>query len=104
MTPHRWSGVTFGALLVALVSGGALAAYADETASDEESQPHTQAPPAPVVTMTVTSPPPRPPAAADIAKLEQKLNEILQHQAQILQRLDQVMEELRIVKIRATVR
>ena len=38
------------------------------------------------------------------AKLEQRLNEILDHQQQILKRLDDVMEELRIVKIRATVR
>ena len=46
--------------------------------------------------------------AEDTGKLdpqvEAKLNEILAHQEQILQRLDQVMEELRIVKIRATVR
>ena len=37
-------------------------------------------------------------------QVEAKLNDILAHQEQILQRLDQVMEELRIVKIRATVR
>lgn len=37
-------------------------------------------------------------------KVEAKLNDILARQEQILQRLDQVMEELRIVKIRATVR
>ena len=37
-------------------------------------------------------------------QVEAKLNDILAHQEQILQRLDQVMEELKIVKIRATVR
>ena len=37
-------------------------------------------------------------------KVEAKLNDILARQEQILQRLDQVMEELKIVKIRATVR
>ena len=36
--------------------------------------------------------------------VEAKLDDILAHQEQILQRLDQVMEELKIVKIRATVR
>ena len=33
----------------------------------------------------------------------QKLNQVLAKQATILQRLDEVMEELKIVKIRATV-
>ena len=37
-------------------------------------------------------------------KVEARLNDILAHQEQILQRLDQVMEELKIIKIRATVR
>ena len=40
----------------------------------------------------------------DTKKLEKKLDELLQNQQTILQRLDQVMEELRIVKVRATVR
>ena len=41
-------------------------------------------------------------AQADTATLEAKLDQILQNQEQIFQRFDQVMEELRIVKIRAT--
>lgn len=36
------------------------------------------------------------------AKLEKKLDQILANQEQILKRFDDVMEELRIVKIRAT--
>ena len=44
------------------------------------------------------------PAKTTEAKLEERLNDILDHQQQILKRLDDVMEELRIVKIRATVR
>ncbi|MBI4342161.1 MAG: hypothetical protein HY599_02200 [Candidatus Omnitrophica bacterium] len=36
--------------------------------------------------------------------LEAKLNEILENQQKILKRLDEVMAELQIVKIRATVR
>lgn len=43
-------------------------------------------------------------ATADRKLLEGKLDEILDHQQQILKRLDQVMEELRVVKIRATMR
>ena len=38
------------------------------------------------------------------AKVAAKLDEILENQQQILKRLDQVMEELKIVKIRATMR
>ncbi len=36
--------------------------------------------------------------------LEKKLDEILANQQAILERFDQVMEELRIIKIRATLR
>ena len=36
--------------------------------------------------------------------IEKKLGEILANQETILQRLDQVMEELRIIKVRATLR
>ena len=36
--------------------------------------------------------------------IEKKLDEILANQAAILQRFDQVMEELRIIKVRATLR
>ena len=35
-------------------------------------------------------------------RIEQKLDQILSNQQTILQRFDQVMEELRIVKVRAT--
>ena len=38
------------------------------------------------------------------SKIEEKLNQILENQQKILARFDQVMEELRIVKIRATLR
>jgi hypothetical protein len=38
------------------------------------------------------------------AKIEAKLDQILGNQERILARLDEVMEELKIVKIRATVR
>lgn len=37
------------------------------------------------------------------ARIEQKLDQILSNQQTILQRFDQVMEELRIVKVRATI-
>jgi hypothetical protein len=40
----------------------------------------------------------------DAKKLEAKLDQILQSQERIFQRLDEVMEELRIVKVRATLR
>ena len=40
----------------------------------------------------------------DVKPLEAKLNQILENQEKILQRFDQVMEELRIIKIRATLR
>ena len=42
--------------------------------------------------------------ATSVQGLEAKLNEILEKQQQILTRLDEVMSELQIVKIRATVR
>ncbi len=35
--------------------------------------------------------------------VEQKLDQILQNQQEILQRFDAIMEELRIIKIRATI-
>ena len=38
------------------------------------------------------------------AAVEAKLDQILESQQQILKRLDEIMEELRIVKIRATMR
>ena len=38
------------------------------------------------------------------AKLEAKLDQILANQEQIFRRFDEVMEELRIVKVRATLR
>ena len=38
------------------------------------------------------------------SKLEAKLNQILENQQKIFQRFDEVMEELRIVKIRATLK
>ena len=40
----------------------------------------------------------------DTAKLEAKLDQILENQDQILKRFDDVMEELRIVKVRATLK
>lgn len=38
------------------------------------------------------------------AELEKKLDQILANQALILQKFDAVMEELRIIKVRATIR
>ncbi len=38
------------------------------------------------------------------AKVLQKLDQILEHQQQMLKRFDEVMEELKIIKIRATMR
>ena len=41
---------------------------------------------------------------SDDQKVEGKLNEIVENQQKILKRLDEIMEELKIVKIRATLR
>lgn len=41
-------------------------------------------------------------SGAEFARLEKRLDEIAATQAQILQKFDMVMEELRIIKIRAT--
>ena len=117
--------------LVCVLSAGAASAFAAENAAtgsdqdDQSEQPvsevtgetplRQEAPPEPVVTTatpstrTRSSTParasrPTTATATENAKLEQKLNDILQHQQDILTRLDQVMEELRIVKIRATIR
>ncbi|MBI3323982.1 MAG: hypothetical protein HYZ92_01740 [Candidatus Omnitrophica bacterium] len=38
----------------------------------------------------------------DTAAIERKLNEILNNQTAILQQLDAMMEELKIIKVRAT--
>ena len=49
----------------------------------------------------------RPPEAQDedlAVRVNTKLEEVLDTQQQILKRLDEVMEELKIVKIRATLR
>ena len=43
-------------------------------------------------------------SASSNAGLEKKLDQILANQETILQRFDQVMEELRIIKVRATLR
>ena len=42
--------------------------------------------------------------AGDTKKLDAKLDQILQNQERIFQRFDEVMEELRIVKVRATLK
>jgi len=42
-------------------------------------------------------------SGAEFARLEKRLDEIAATQAQILQKFDMVMEELRIIKIRATI-
>ena len=39
---------------------------------------------------------------AELAKLEKRLDEVLASQEQVLQKFDAAMEELRIIKIRAT--
>ena len=47
----------------------------------------------------------RPPEDEDLAaRVNTKLEEVLETQQQILKRLDEVMEELKIIKIRATLR
>ena len=38
----------------------------------------------------------------DLARIEEKLDQVLANQQTILQKFDEVMEELRIVKVRAT--
>lgn len=87
--PLRWAALV-GALGLAIGSMGS-SALAAETASAK--------PPAK-----------KPPAQSDRARearekrLEEKLDQVLANQQTILQRFDQVMEELRIVKVRATVR
>ena len=53
---------------------------------------------------THSSRPSRTSTSSQEANVEAKLNEILQNQQKILTRLDEVMEELKIVKIRATLR
>ena len=116
----RWSlvGMGIGIALLALAGAGA-GADDDETAvppeprrpgqSSEEMMRRPNQPrvpqPEPVVTSTTDADrASHPSSGSDTAQLEQKLNDILEHQTQILQRLDQVMEELRVVKIRATIR
>ena len=44
------------------------------------------------------------PSTGGDAKLQAKLDKILETQERILKRLDEVMEELRIVKIRASIK
>ena len=46
----------------------------------------------------------RAPETGATARVEAKLDQVLANQEQIMARLDQVLEELKIVKIRATVR
>lgn len=45
-----------------------------------------------------------PVAPVSLKSLENKMDEILNRQSQILKRLDEVMAELQIVKVRATIR
>ena len=42
-------------------------------------------------------------SAASTAKLEKKLDQVLANEQEILKRFDQVMEELRIIKVRSSI-
>ena len=89
----RWS-----LLILTIGAGLAVTLRAEEapTASSRASRPSAES------SATSSS---RPSALGSSAKeLEAKLNDILENQQKVLKRLDEVMAELQIVKIRATVR
>ena len=96
MDPQRRGGGrgrVLGAVSVAFLCGLILWASAGARAADEESPSKS----------TRSS---RASKSAELSRdaIEQKLDEILSNQQKILQRLDEVMEELKIVKIRATLK
>ena len=77
-------------------TGLAVALRAEDapTTSSRSSRPPSRTP----------SPPRSSSGGSGVKGLEEKLNEVLDKQQKILERLDEVMAELQIVKIRATVR
>ena len=88
-----WVAAVLGCVLAAGAGFGALARAADEEGSADRATRRTSR-----TTTAVTS------TASNTDPLERKLDDVLAGQQAILKRLDEVMEELRIVKIRATIR
>ena len=56
-----------------------------------------------VTTTTVATPAKATSSKSEDGKLDRKLQQILDNQAEIFKRLDQIMEELKIIKIRASI-
>ena len=90
-----WIALTLGCALAAGAGFGALARAADEEGSSTRTTHRTTK-----ATTAATSTAPK----TDSLALERKLDDVLAGQQAILKRLDEVMEELKIVKIRASVR
>ena len=94
-TRMRWRiAVALGCALAAGAGFGALVRAADEESAARTTHRTSR---------TTTAAAPTAPKIDSLA-LERKLDDMLAGQQAILKRLDEVMEELKIVKIRATVR
>ena len=92
-------------IVLAVLSVGALWAGAAASRAEEEAVPSRSSRAAePAASHAAAGRSTRAPEASGAAKIDAKLDQILANQERILSRLDEVMEELKIVKIRATVR
>lgn len=102
----QWPRASRGVLL-ALVCAGAFWVVASlSRAAEEETAPthSTRAGRTTTPQMADTNRSTRTSDTGRAARVEAKLDQVLANQERILARLDEVMEELKIVKIRATVR
>ena len=89
-------------ILLAMVVGLVAVSWAISVGAAEEVQVPSKSSRALANTSSKSSHPSG--GTTSVQSLEAKLNEILEKQQQIMARLDEVMSELQIVKVRATVR
>ena len=97
---QRFRGSVWGPALTVVVAAGVflgLAAWSSGLAAGESSAKSSRSSRAPSATKAQED-------GSEIAGLEKKLDEILANQQTILSKFDAIMEELRIIKIRATIR
>ena len=87
---------TLFALAAAVVLGGLMGLTADVAGEDATRSTHTRKTPTASQSAGDSG------GEKSDARLESKLDQILANQQTILQRFDQIMEELRIIKVRAT--
>ena len=95
--PEKW------VLLLVVGASIALGLWSHAAASDVEDSSRSSRPPRSSAKATGTKPSPDD-QRAELVRLDEKLDRVLTNQERILKKFDEVLEELRIVKVRATLR